>query len=213
MDRYLFPAVFEPGEKKGYFVSFPDLSGCITEGDSLEEALRMSKEALELHLYGMEEDGDIIPEPTPPEKLEVPEGSFVSLVEAWMDLVRDEMANKSIKKTLTVPKWLNDLAEQNRVNFSHVLQVSLKKILGVIDHSVTDNKGFNVSKQAAKVYSVGFITPSGVRIINARATCKATSSSAGKTLAKSAASRVQTASSSKPKGKRVAANMKAGKKR
>lgn len=58
MDRCIFPAIFEPGEKKGYTVSFPDLPGCITEGDTMEEALHMAKEALELHLYGMEEDGD-----------------------------------------------------------------------------------------------------------------------------------------------------------
>ncbi len=89
MDRHIFPAIFEPGEKKGYCITFPDLPGCITEGDSLEEALRMAKEALELHLYSLEEDGDIIPSPTPPEGIAVPEGVFVTLVDAWMPLIRD----------------------------------------------------------------------------------------------------------------------------
>lgn len=131
MDRYIFPAIFEPGEIKGYSVVFPDLPGCITEGDTMEEALHMAKDALELHIYGLEEDEDIIPEPSAPETLEVPDKAFISLVEVWMPVIRDEMRNKAIKKTLTIPKWLNDLAEKNNVNFSHVLQVALKDYLGV----------------------------------------------------------------------------------
>ncbi len=134
MDRYMFPAVFEAGEKKGYTVTFPDLPGCITEGDTLEEALRMAREALELHLYGMEEDGDPIPDPSPPERVHAPRGAFVTVIEAWMPLVRDEMANRAVKKTLTLPKWLNDLAERRKVNFSHVLQKALKDYLGIQDH-------------------------------------------------------------------------------
>jgi len=98
MDRYIFPAIFEPGEIKGYTVSFPDLPGCITEGDSMEEALHMAKEALELFMYGMEEDYDTIPKPTAPENIVVPQKAFVSLVEVWMPIVRDEMENRAIKK-------------------------------------------------------------------------------------------------------------------
>lgn len=131
VDRYIFPAVLEPGENRGYVASFPDLPGCVTEGETVEEALHMAKDALELHLYGLEEDGDRIPEPTAPEKLRIPEGAFVSLVEAWMPVVRDEMRNRAVKKTLTIPKWLNDMAEANKVNFSHVLQAALKDCLGV----------------------------------------------------------------------------------
>jgi|SRR5690554_2925903 len=100
MDRYIFSAVFEPGEKKGYVVTFPDLPGCITEGENIEEALYIAKDALELHLYSLEEDGESIPKATAPEELNIPQE--------------------------TIPKWLNDVAEKNKVNFSHVLQVALK---------------------------------------------------------------------------------------
>lgn len=134
MDRYIYPAVFEPGERKGYTVLFPDLPGCITEGDDMEEALHMAKEALELHLYGMEEDGDIFPKATAPENITTSGKAFVSLIEVWMPIVRDEMGNKAIKKTLTIPKWLNDIAEKNKVNFSQVLQSALKEYLGVMRH-------------------------------------------------------------------------------
>ncbi|RJX27927.1 MAG: type II toxin-antitoxin system HicB family antitoxin [Dethiobacter sp.] len=131
MDKYIFPAVFDPCEEEGYTVSFPDLPGCITEGDTLEEALYMAKDALELHLYGMESDNDPIPKPTRPETIRVPEGGFITLISVWMPPVRDEMANKSVKKTLTIPKWLNDVAEHEKVNFSHILQLALKEHLGI----------------------------------------------------------------------------------
>jgi predicted RNase H-like HicB family nuclease len=130
-DKYIFPAVFDPGEEHGYCITFPDLPGIVTSGETIEESLSMAKEALELHLYGMEEDGDVVPAPTSPDKIDVPQGGFVSLVEVWMPLVRDEMANKAVKKTLTIPQWLNDLAERRKVNYSHLLQESLKQHLGV----------------------------------------------------------------------------------
>lgn len=130
--RYMFTAHFEPWEdNKGYTVTFPDLPGCITEGSDFEEAAKNAKEALELHLYGMEEDGEEIPVPTP-----VPEVNMVGplvVITAWMDEVRDEMRNKSIKKTLTIPKWLNDEAEKAGINFSQVLQTSLKRLLDIPD--------------------------------------------------------------------------------
>lgn len=134
MDKYIFPAIFEPGEEKGYCITFPDLPGCITEGDTLEEAFNMAKEALELHLYSMEEDGDTIPSPTEPSKIKINNNSFITLVEAWMPLIRNELANKAIKKTLTIPKWLNDAAEEKKINFSQVLQTALKDYLGLKDY-------------------------------------------------------------------------------
>lgn len=130
IDHYLFPAVFEPGERIGLVVSFPDLPGCLTEGESLEEAVHMAKDALALHLFGMESDGDPIPLPTAPQNIQVPQGGFISLVEAWMPPIRDDMLNRSVKKTLTIPKWLNDIAEREHINFSQLLQAALKAKLG-----------------------------------------------------------------------------------
>lgn len=80
MDKFVFPAIFEPGEKKGYVVTFPDLPGCLTEGDNLQEAHLMAKEALELHLYGMEEEGEPIPEPSLPSNIKLTDGAFLSMI-------------------------------------------------------------------------------------------------------------------------------------
>jgi len=133
-DSYIYPAVFDPCEEGGYCITFPDLPGIVTEGDTVEEAFAMAKEALELHLWGMEDDNDPVPEPTPPNNIEIPAGGFVSLIEGVMPPIRDKMANKAVNKTVTVPKWLNDLGERRRVNFSHILQEALKSYLGIRDY-------------------------------------------------------------------------------
>lgn len=130
MDNYIFPAIFEP-EDGGYCITFPDLPGCITEGDTLKEAMYMAKDALELYIYNLEEDNEKVPSPTIPESIKVSSGSFVVPVEAYLPIIRSEMANKSVKKTLTIPYWLNKLAEDKNVNFSQMLQSSLKDYLGV----------------------------------------------------------------------------------
>lgn len=129
-DLYVFPAIFDIDDD-GISVEFPDLPGCFTCGDTIDEAYKNAKEALELHLYGMEKDNDPIPEPTPLDKIKIQKKQSIMLIEAWMPLVRSEMENRAIKKTLTIPKWLNDIAEQKKVNFSQVLQRALKEELGI----------------------------------------------------------------------------------
>lgn len=132
MDIYIYSAIFNPCEEGGYCVTFPDLPGCITEGDNLKEAMDMAKEALELHLWGMEDDKDPIPTPTAPEKIKLEnKTSFIVPIEAFMPLIRNEMANKAVKKTLTIPYWMNKIAESQKINFSQVLQVALKEQLGI----------------------------------------------------------------------------------
>ncbi|NQX61834.1 type II toxin-antitoxin system HicB family antitoxin [Paenibacillus qinlingensis] len=134
-DRYVFPAIFDYADD-GITVTFPDLPGAITCGDTDSEALRMAKECLALHLYGMERDNDDIPEPSAAKALRNVANStneVIVLIEVWMPPFRDEMANKAVKKTLTIPKWLDDIAAENNVNYSHVLQDALKTHLGVSD--------------------------------------------------------------------------------
>ncbi|HUW65221.1 MAG TPA: type II toxin-antitoxin system HicB family antitoxin [Spirochaetia bacterium] len=132
-ERYVYPAIFDYADD-GISIEFPDLPGCLTCGDTDEEAFAMAKEAMALHLWGMEEDGDQIPEPTPTFKIQADPNQAVVLIEVWMPAFRDTMAEKAIKKTLTIPKWLNDMAEQKKVNFSHLLQSALKSHLGVVDY-------------------------------------------------------------------------------
>ena len=123
-------AVFEP-TSTGFSVYFPDILGCVTTGKKLLDANANAKEALELHLWGMEKDKEPIPKPTTPpfKNEELSEGSFIVPITVFMDLVKNEMKNKAVKKTLTIPYWLNQEAEQQGVNFSLVLQTALKEVL------------------------------------------------------------------------------------
>lgn len=134
-DRYIFPALFEYAED-GISVSFPDLPGCFTCGDTTEHALQMAKEALALHLYGMEDDLENIPNPTEPTQLKVDQQSVIILVEVWMPPFRSEMRNQSVKKTLTIPRWLDDIARDYKINYSYLLQEAIKEELGMSDKKI-----------------------------------------------------------------------------
>lgn len=124
-DYYAFPA-FLYYDPDGISIEFPDLPGCLPCADTTEEAFRNAREALGLHLFGMEQDGEQIPEPTPIQQLVPEDGAVVSMVEVFMPAVRERMNTKTVKKTLTIPAWLNALALENGVNFSQVLQDALK---------------------------------------------------------------------------------------
>lgn len=128
-NNYAFPAFFYYDED-GISIEFPDLPGCLPCAQTSEEAFRNAKEALGLHLFGMEQDGDIIPDPTPVRELHPEDGAVITMVEVFMPSVRDRINNKVVKKTLTLPSWLNREAEAANVNFSLVLQEGLKRYLG-----------------------------------------------------------------------------------
>lgn len=129
-DRYVFPAVLTYEDGYEIAVTFPDLPGCATSGETDTDALTMAKEALGLHLWGMEQDGDEIPVPSPVRSVELEEGEIVALVEVYMPSIRMAQENRSVNRTVTLPAWLNAKAVEYGVNFSQVLQDALKAELG-----------------------------------------------------------------------------------
>jgi predicted RNase H-like HicB family nuclease len=131
-DRYIYPAIFSYADD-GISVEFPDLPGCFTCGDTEEEAYKMAKEAMALHLYGLEQENENIPLPSKITDIQTKNNEVVAFVEVWMPPFRHEMENKAVKKTLTIPKWLDDLAKEHNVNYSQILQEALKKHLGTAD--------------------------------------------------------------------------------
>ncbi len=129
-DYYVYPAVFYY-EEDGISIEFPDLPGCLPCADTTEEAVKNAKEALGLHLYGMETDNDIIPEPSKVTDIPAPKNGVMMLIDVFMPLVRERINNRYIKKTLTLPYWLNAQAEQQGINFSGLLQEALKERLHI----------------------------------------------------------------------------------
>ena len=132
MAKYIYPAVFG---KDGafYTVFFPDLDGCHTQGDSLCDAYEMAEDVLCLMLYDMEEGGREIPPASDISEVKTGENEFVSLVACDTLEYRKYYDNRAVKKTLTIPAWLNTISEKEGINFSSVLQAALKKELHIKD--------------------------------------------------------------------------------
>jgi predicted RNase H-like HicB family nuclease len=129
-DHYVFPAIlYKDDNVTG--VEFPDLPGCLTFGNNTSEALIMAKDALGGHLLTMEDINESIPLPTPFDEIKTKEGQAVFLVDVYLSILRDEEKNKSVKKTVTLPNWLNIAALNANVNFSSILQEALKSRLGL----------------------------------------------------------------------------------
>ena len=130
MAKYVYPAIFTPEKDGGFSINFPDLEGCYIEGDNLADGMEMAKDVLALVLYGYETDTKEIPTPSPLSAFETSNGSFVNYVACDTMVYRKLHNNKSVKKTLTIPEWLNEEATSLGINFSHVLQSALMELTG-----------------------------------------------------------------------------------
>lgn len=129
MNIYFYPAIFTYDDNdKCYMVDFIDLKGCSTFGNTIDEAYEMAQDALGLYLSDLED----IPTPTIPyNNIELKQNQFISLVEINLIEYKKKVSNVAIKKTLSIPTWLNTLAEKNNINFSQLLQKALKKELNI----------------------------------------------------------------------------------
>lgn len=127
--KYVFPAIFSP-EDEGYSVGFPDIEGCYTCGDNLLNALEMAEDVLALMLCCMENENKEIPKPSPRDTLYCDKGSFVNDIYCDTTSYRKKISTKMIRKTVTIPEWLNETAKDERIDFSRVLQEALIEKLG-----------------------------------------------------------------------------------
>lgn len=131
MARYAYPAVFTPEENGQYSINFPDLESCYTCGDDLKDALLMAEDVLAYTLYDYEREGRTIPVPSKAESLTMSTNEFVNFV-ACDTLAYCKMHNnKAVKKTLTLPEWLNEAASAAGINFSQALQEVLMQKLNL----------------------------------------------------------------------------------
>ena len=128
MAKYAYPAVFEP-ENELYNVFFPNLPECYTCGGSLPEAMEMAADALALALYQREKEKREIPQPGKLQELHTMDGSFASYISCDTLLYQKKYNNRAVKKTLSIPEWLNEAATAAGLNFSQVLQTALKQEL------------------------------------------------------------------------------------
>ncbi len=131
MNKLFYPAVFELEESGGFTVTFPDVKECMTCGDNMEQAYEMAVEALGLVLSYMEDEGESFPKASLPQDITVKQGQFVVVVEFDMLAYRKKINGRAVKKTLSIPAWLNEEALSRNINFSQVLQEALMMKLGL----------------------------------------------------------------------------------
>ncbi len=127
--KQVYPVILHPEVEGGFSVSIPDLK-IGTQGETIAESIDMARDAIGLWGICEQDEGRVIPEPsglTP----EHEEGELVTLVDIDFDAYRRAHDMRTIRKNVTIPSYLNDLAERAGVNFSQVLQDGLKQRLGV----------------------------------------------------------------------------------
>ena len=131
----VYPACFYKEKEGGYSVIFPDLGHLSTCGDTLENAIEMAVDCLAGYLYTAKQEGETVPAPSDMSSIDVNEeyneyeSAFVNMVAVDVAEYAKKHFEKSVKKTLTIPSWLNEIAVANNVNFSQVLQSALKEQL------------------------------------------------------------------------------------
>ena len=125
--KLIYPAVFKPFSDKsgGYVVEFPDLPGCVTEGKDLEQAMEMGIDAASGWILGELEEGEQIPPASDYSEIVAENGCMINMLLLDMDSYEEKYGERSVRKNLTIPAWLNTFAEKNNINFSKVLQDAL----------------------------------------------------------------------------------------
>lgn len=124
VDRYFYPAIFTYEEDQEIAVEFPDLN-VATSGVNDDDALLSARELLGTVMFGLEEDGETIPEPTRLSEIALVQNERAVLIDVYMPSVRMANITRSVNRTVTLPAWLNAAALELNVNFSQVLQEAL----------------------------------------------------------------------------------------
>jgi predicted RNase H-like HicB family nuclease len=130
MNRLFYPALFHKAEEGGYWISFPNFPECLTQGETMYEAYNMAVDALGLCLTDMEREHIAFPEPSDVSSISIEDEATIVIIEFDMLAYKKRTNSKAVKKTLTIPEWLNEEAIASGINFSQVLQEALMVKLG-----------------------------------------------------------------------------------
>ncbi len=130
MNKLFYPAIFHEAEEGGYWISFPDFPEALTEGDDMEQAYEMANSALGLAITSRLKYGEVIPKASSIKELVIEEG-IVVLVEFDLREYQKKHNSRAVKKTLSIPEWLNEEAIAAGINFSQVLQEALMLKLNI----------------------------------------------------------------------------------
>ncbi len=133
----IYPACFYKEKDGGYSVIFPDLNHLSTFGDTIEEAVSMAVDCLAGYLFSAKKENLNVSAPSkmnninPDDEYDEYESVFINMISVDVEEYAKKHFEKSVKKTLTIPAWLNDMAVANKINFSQVLQSALIEKLNI----------------------------------------------------------------------------------
>ena len=130
MNRMFYPAVFHKAEEGGFWVTFPDIPECMTQGENMQQAYEMAFDALGLALTSMEREKESFPIPSSPDEITLEDGILV-IIEFDLAEYRRKNCSRAVKKTLSIPEWLNEAAMRENINISQTLQEALLVRLGL----------------------------------------------------------------------------------
>lgn len=132
MKKLVYPAILYPFEfGEGFTIEVPDLPGCVSQGNSLAEAIEMGIDAASGWLLDELEDGNELPKASTLSGIIPEDGGFIQYLVLDMDTYTEKHGNKAVRKNLTIPSWLNTLAEKQNINFSEVLKDALAEKLHI----------------------------------------------------------------------------------
>lgn len=131
MKRLFYPAIFHRAEEGGFWITFPDLPECMTQAEDMQQAYEMAAEALGLALTSREEEKEPIPSPSEPSEIVLEANSYCVVIEFDMLAYKKRTNGKAVKKTLSIPEWLNEAGLEAGLNFSQVLQEALMQKIGM----------------------------------------------------------------------------------
>lgn len=127
MNKLFYPAIFHVAEEGGFWITFPDLPECMTQGDNMQEAYERAVDALGLALTSREQEGEEIPAASELNQIALSKDEYCVVIEFDMLAYKKRTNSKAVKKTLSIPEWLNEEATALGINFSQVLQEALVK--------------------------------------------------------------------------------------
>lgn len=128
--QYIYTALFTPIEDgSGYYAKVPDLPGCITTGSSLSDAIEQITDAMSAWLVVAEDEGEPIVPTTPQDELVTEPGTICSLISADTIDYRAKTDTRAVRKNVSLPNWMVQLADKRGINCSQVLQDALRSLL------------------------------------------------------------------------------------
>ena len=129
--KVYYSVIIEP-HCDGYLATVPDVPGCTTGGKTIEETIELVLDALGGCLCVYEDEGIELPAPRLPSDLEVANGCFTTLVSIDTVKYREATDNRAVRKNVSMPAWLCNMADKRGINCSQVLQDALKELLGFV---------------------------------------------------------------------------------